>query len=83
MNNMKKLLKSIDWRKFLRYEIYCFLIVTALYAGSLLNGRNTFPEHVSVIPIVMGLWGVMLMLSTISDYMLYKSRKNGKEIRDK
>jgi hypothetical protein len=60
--------------------MYCLLVLAALYAGSLLNGRNTFPQHIFMIPVIMGLWGVMMILSAVSDHMIYKSKNNDKKI---
>ena len=61
---MKKFFKLIDWKKFLKYELYCILIVGALYFASVMRGDNVFPENVFVVLIIPGLFGFMMILKT-------------------
>ena len=61
---MKKFFKLIDWKKFLKYELYCILIVGALYFASVMRGDNVFPENVFVVLIIPGLFGVMMIIKT-------------------
>lgn len=66
---MKNFIKRLDWKKFVRYEIYCFLIVGLLYANSVWNGLNVFPENTYVIPVtVIGFAVLMLLKSHIVYY---------------
>ena len=56
--------KRIDWKKFIKYEVYCFLIVTVLYVFSVARKANVFPENIYVIPLITGIFGVMMLLKS-------------------
>jgi hypothetical protein len=73
---MKNFIKSVDWKKFLRYMLYFFVVVTALYIGSLMNGRNIFPENLRIVFLTTAGWGVMLSISAFTDYLILKSKQN-------
>jgi hypothetical protein len=66
---MKEFFKRVDWKKFVKYEVYCFMIVTILYANSILCNRNVFPENIYVIPLTVGLFAIMLILKANSVYL--------------
>ena len=57
-------MKNCNWRKFWKYELYAFLIVGALYANSVWQGRNTFPENSYIVFLIPGLFGLMMLLKT-------------------
>ena len=59
---MKKFLKRIDWKKFLKYELISFAIVGALYLNSLYNGKNVFPENLHVIFVIPVIFAFMMLL---------------------
>ena len=61
---MKKFLKRIDWKKFLKYELISFAIVGALYLNSLYNGKNVFPENLHVIFVIPLIFAFMMLLKT-------------------
>lgn len=82
---MKKFIKLVDWRKFFKLWGIGTLILCVLYLISLSNESNVFPENLYVVPLVSGLWALMLLLSASSDYMMYLMRikyneKNNKHI---
>jgi hypothetical protein len=68
---MKKFIRMIDWRKFFKLMYVGFAILCILYLISLANGHNTFPTGVWVIPIVSGLWLLLLSVAAVSDYLRY------------
>lgn len=80
---MKKFIKRIDWKKFIKHELYCLLILVLLYVGSITNGRNIPPENLLYIPLIMFLWGVMLLVAAFSNYMEEKAREQYQKNRNK
>lgn len=78
---MKKFFKRIDWKKFLRYELYSFALIVILYFNSLYQKWNIFPENIWIIPFIVIIWGFMLLLASIGPYLieLEKQRKDKKD----
>lgn len=72
---MLKFIKRINWKKFWKYELYCFLFVGLLYVSS----QNVFPENVYTIFLIPSIFGVMLLLGAHSDYLIKKDKKNEKK----
>jgi hypothetical protein len=66
---MKDFIKRVDWKKFVKYEVYCFMIVTILYANSILCNRNVFPENIYVIPLTVVLFAILLILKANISYL--------------
>lgn len=71
---MKKFFKSLDWWKFIKYELSCLAIVGGLYMLS----PNRFPENFYVIPLIMFLWGIMLIVKSHSMYIITNHGKNNR-----
>jgi len=71
---MKNFIGMVDWKRFIRYEFCCFLIVTALYLVSVGNGLNVFPENIYVIPLGILFIGVAILLKTLIEYLDWKRK---------
>jgi ABC-type transport system involved in cytochrome c biogenesis permease subunit len=64
--------KSIDWKKFLKYELFCIGLVLGLY----FNSPNKFPHNFYAVYTIPILFGIMLIVGSYSNYI---QRKNGQE----
>jgi len=56
---MKKFIDSVNWNRFLRYEIYAFLFFTLSY----FLGNNKFPHNVCIIPVATFVLGIWLLIT--------------------
>jgi hypothetical protein len=72
---MKNFLKRIDWRKFIKYELFALLIVGLLYLNSVGQGWNNFPYNFWVVFLVPGAFGVAMLLKSGIAYMEEKQKK--------
>jgi len=78
---MKKFLKKIDWKKFLKYELICFGVVGALYFNSVFQGNNVFPENLYVIFLIPGIFAFMMLLKTHTVLMETKFTRKAEELK--
>jgi hypothetical protein len=66
---MNNFWKRLDWKKFVKYEFYCFLIVTFLYVLSLLRHLNVFPQNIWIIPFIVIGFAVLMLLKSHTVYI--------------
>lgn len=60
--------KSINWKKFFKYESFSFLILLAIYLGS----PNVYPENFYVVILIPLVFGLMMIVSSHSYYIINK-----------
>lgn len=65
---MKNCIKAINWKKFLKYELYCLVFLLLCYFSS----KNIFPQNFYSIPVIMSLFGLMMIVKGHSIYMIRK-----------
>jgi hypothetical protein len=67
---MKDFINSINWKKFLRVELWTIVILLLLYIAS----PNKFPHNFYAVPTIFVLFSVMVLLKA---HLNYSERKNG------
>lgn len=67
---MKEFVKSVDWKMFVRYELYCIGILVFLYLAS----PNKFPHNFYAVILIALMWSVMMLLSAHSRYMMRNAK---------
>lgn len=60
--------KSINWKKFFKYESFSFLILLAIYLGS----PNVYPENFYVVILIPLVFGLMMIVSSHLYYIINK-----------
>lgn len=63
---------KINWKKFWKYELYSFIVVSILYVISVFNDNNIFPKHIIVIIIIPVLFGMMMIIKARHDKLITK-----------
>lgn len=66
---MKKFLKRVSWKKFFKYELITLLIIGALYANSVFQGKNIFPENFYIVFLIPVIFGFMMLLKAHTRYI--------------
>jgi fatty acid desaturase len=70
---MKKFINSINWKKFFKVELWCIGILLFFYFTS----PNKFPHNFYAVPIISGLFGIMLLVKAHTIYLLHKKEYDG------
>ena len=69
---------KINWKKFLKWELYATLFIGLLYLNSLRVGNNVFPENFFVVFLIPAIFGIMMLVKTHTKHLetkLFKSKK--------
>ena len=67
---MKNFINSINWKKFLKCELWCVGILLYFYFTS----PNKFPHNFYAVPLITFIFGIILLLKA---HITYSDRKNG------
>ncbi len=70
---MKKFLKTVNWKLVAKCETYCFLFLFVSYT----LGNSKFPHHLWAIPVIMIVFGLMLLGEA---YSRYSNKKKDEEV---
>jgi hypothetical protein len=67
---MKKFINSINWKKFLKVELWTIGILLFFYFTS----PNKFPHNFYAVPTIFVLFSIMVLVKA---HVTYSERKNG------